>query len=82
MTCEIFTVHKNLKKMSDHENSLILHLMMKAFCGLVEGYMFLMWKWKRITMDFVVGLPRSRDGYDSIWENYGQVNQVSSYLPV
>ena len=25
------------------------------------------WKWERITMDFVVGLPRSRDGYDSIW---------------
>ena len=25
------------------------------------------WKWERITMDFVVGLPRSSDGYDSIW---------------
>ena len=25
------------------------------------------WKWERVTMDFVVGLPRSRDGYDSIW---------------
>ena len=24
------------------------------------------WKWERITMDFVVGLPRSRDGYNSI----------------
>ena len=24
------------------------------------------WKWERITMDFVVRLPRSRDGYDSI----------------
>ena len=33
-------------------------------------------------MDFVVGLPRSRDRYDSIWANYGQVNQVSSFLPV
>ena len=33
-------------------------------------------------MDFVVGLPYSRDGCDSIWANYGQVNQVSSFLPV
>ena len=24
------------------------------------------WKWERVTIDFVVGLPRSRDGYDSI----------------
>ena len=24
------------------------------------------WKWERITMDFVIGLPRSKDGYDSI----------------
>ena len=31
---------------------------------------------------FVVGLPHSRDVYDSIWANYGQVNQVSSFLPV
>ena len=29
---------------------------------------------------FVVGLPRSRDRYDSIWANYGQVNQISSFL--
>ena len=33
-------------------------------------------------MDYVVGLPCSRDGYDSIWANYGQVNQVSSFLQV
>ena len=31
---------------------------------------------------FIVGLPHSRNGYDSIWANYGQVNQVSSYLPI
>ena len=66
MTCEIFTVRMSLKKMSDQENSLISHLMMKVFYESVEGYVFLMWKWKRITMDFVVGLPRSKDGCDSI----------------
>ena len=41
-----------------------------------------MWKIEENHYGFVVGLPRSRDRYDSIWANYGQVNQVSSYLPV
>jgi hypothetical protein len=25
------------------------------------------WKWEEIGMDFIIGLPRTRDGYDSIW---------------
>ena len=25
------------------------------------------WKWDQITMDFVVGLPRTIEGYDAIW---------------
>jgi hypothetical protein len=25
------------------------------------------WKWKEIVMDFIMGLPRTQSGYDSIW---------------
>ena len=56
--------------------------MMKVFCESVEGYVFLMWKWKIITMDFVVGLPRSRDGYDSIWAIMDRLTKSAHFLPV
>ena len=40
------------------------------------------WKWERITMDFVVGLPRSRDGYDSIWVIVDRLTKSAHFLPV
>ena len=40
------------------------------------------WKWERITMDFVVGLPRSKDGYDSIWVIVDRLTKSAHFLPV
>ena len=40
------------------------------------------WKWERITMDFVTGLPRSRDGYDSIWVIVDRLTKSAHFLPV
>ena len=33
-------------------------------------------------MDFVVGLPRSRDGYDSIWAIVDRLTKSAHFLPV
>lgn len=33
-------------------------------------------------MDFVVGLPRSRDGYDSIWVIVDRLTKLAHFLPV
>ncbi|GJU64955.1 putative reverse transcriptase domain-containing protein [Tanacetum coccineum] len=31
------------------------------------------WKWDNITMDFITKLPRSSQGFDTIWGNYGKI---------
>jgi hypothetical protein len=35
------------------------------------------WKWEDISMDFIVGLPRTAKGYDSIWVIVDQFTKIS-----
>jgi hypothetical protein len=40
------------------------------------------WKWESIAMDFVVGLPRTPAGYDSIWVIIDRLTKSAHFLPV
>ncbi|GJV49836.1 putative reverse transcriptase domain-containing protein [Tanacetum coccineum] len=40
------------------------------------------WKWERITMDFVTGLPRTSSGYDSIWVIVDRLTKSAHFLPM
>ena len=40
------------------------------------------WKWKHITMDFVVGLPRTDAGYDAIWVIVDRLTKSAHFLVI
>jgi hypothetical protein len=40
------------------------------------------WKWEDIRMDFIVGLPRTAKGYDSIWVIIDRLTRIAHFLPV
>jgi hypothetical protein len=54
---------------------------MKA-TGLLQSLSIPTWKWKDISMDFVVGLPKTSKGYDSIWVIVHRLTKTTHFLPV
>jgi hypothetical protein len=40
------------------------------------------WKWESIIMDFIVGLPKTSKGYDSIWVIVDRLTKLAHFLPV
>ena len=50
--------------------------------GLLQPMIIPKWKWEEVGMDFIVGLPRTQRGYDSIWVIVDQLTKVAHFLPV
>ncbi|WVZ58586.1 LOW QUALITY PROTEIN: hypothetical protein U9M48_008844 [Paspalum notatum var. saurae] len=40
------------------------------------------WKWEDVHMDFIVGLPRTQKGYDSIWVIIDWFTKSAHFIPV
>jgi hypothetical protein len=40
------------------------------------------WKWEDISMDFIVGLPRTAKGFNSIWFINDPLTKIANFLPV
>jgi hypothetical protein len=40
------------------------------------------WKWKEITTDFIVRLPRTRSGYNFLWVIVDRLTKVAHFRPV
>jgi hypothetical protein len=49
---------------------------------LLQPLKILEWKWEEIGMDFIVGLPRTQAGYDSIWVIVDRLTKVAHFIPV
>jgi hypothetical protein len=50
--------------------------------GLLQPLQIPQWKWDEIGMDFIVGLPRTRAGYDSIWVVVDRLTKAAHFIPV
>ncbi|GJX05993.1 putative reverse transcriptase domain-containing protein [Tanacetum coccineum] len=58
----------------------------KAECqkpsGLLQQPEIPVWKWERITMDFVTKLPKTPSGYDAIWVIVDRLTKSAHFIPI
>ncbi|WVZ88972.1 hypothetical protein U9M48_035439 [Paspalum notatum var. saurae] len=50
--------------------------------GMLQPLAVPVWKWEDIHMDFIVGLPRTQKGYDSIWVIIDRFTKSTHFIPV
>nr|GEX50711.1 putative reverse transcriptase domain-containing protein [Tanacetum cinerariifolium] len=50
--------------------------------GLLVQPEILEWKWEKITMDFITKLPKTTNGYDTIWVIVDHLTKSAHFLPM
>jgi hypothetical protein len=50
--------------------------------GFLQPLLIPVWKWEDIFIDFIIGLPRTVKGYDSIWVVVDRLTKSAHFLPV
>ena len=50
--------------------------------GLLKPLDIPVWKWDDISMDFIVGLPRTQNGHDAIWVIVDRLTKVAHFIPI
>ncbi|GJX86454.1 putative reverse transcriptase domain-containing protein [Tanacetum coccineum] len=59
-----------------------LKLSINKLFGLLQQPEIPVWKWERITIDFVSRLPRTPSGYDTIWVIVDRLTKSAHFLPM
>jgi hypothetical protein len=54
----------------------------QRLAGLLQPLKIPEWKWEEIEMDFIVGLPHTQVGYDSIWVIVDCLTKVAHFILV
>lgn len=51
----------------------------KKHSSLLQLLMILEWKWERVRMDFVVGLPKTKRGYNAVGVIVDRLTQLAHF---
>nr|GFD24798.1 retrotransposable element Tf2 [Tanacetum cinerariifolium] len=80
---EIWTIIKNLDEQTefrlDEDDVKIEH---QRASGLLQPLDIPVWKWDEISMDFVIGLPRTQRRHDAIWVVVDRLTKSAHFLPI
>ncbi|KAI3704076.1 hypothetical protein L1987_74283 [Smallanthus sonchifolius] len=50
--------------------------------GLLQQPEIPQWKWEQISMDFIMKLPKTSSGYDTIWVTVDRLTKSAHFLPI
>nr|GEV31868.1 putative reverse transcriptase domain-containing protein [Tanacetum cinerariifolium] len=65
-----------------HKSKYSIHLEHQKPSGLLVQPEIPEWKWDKITMDFVTKLPKTENGYDTIWVIMDRLTKSAHFVPM